>query len=321
MSVKLQKPFDLQANTICQGFVFLQMKTSKLLMVRPGEWIDSKAYKKLQGLHNSIVIESVVDNEIKENFKTLLHNHLKSKLVSEVKRSSEELLKFFHQQIISGTSFNCWAQSCFEVISKASQEQMTRMYEVDIKLLQKAYLSGAIAVWISLVNDYTEPSFIEDIYHLAFFQDIGLISNNYSYFVKEAIHKEQERSGSGLSYLMQMKASTDEISVFESHPQKSLELLAEAQLLHNKSLVQSLLLQHEQVSGDGLLGYSEEVMSTWEEILILSDKLIPLRSLDEFDLLNELNSFKDHQDIKSPIQKVKKKVLSFFTHIPEKESA
>ena len=69
MSVKLQKPFDLQANTICQGFVFLQMKTSKLLMVRPGEWIDSKAYKKLQGLHNSIVIESVVDNEIKENFK------------------------------------------------------------------------------------------------------------------------------------------------------------------------------------------------------------------------------------------------------------
>lgn len=321
MSVKLQKPFDLQANTICQGFVFLQMKTAKLLMMKPGEWIDSKAFKKLQSLHHSLVIESVVDNEIKENFKTLLRTHLKSKLASEVKRSSEELLKFFHQQIISGTSFNCWAQSCYEVISKVSHEHITQMYEVDIKLLQKAYLTGAMAVWVSLVNQYDEPSFIEDIYHLAFFGDAGLISKNYSYFVKEAIGKEQISAGSGLAHLVEMNASNDEITAFESHPQKSYEFLADAQLLHNKSLVQTLLVGHETINGDGLLGYSEEVMSAWEEILILSDKLVPFTSLDQFELLNELSFFKDHQDKKVPIQKVKKKVFSFFVHPPKKESA
>lgn len=321
MSVKLQKSFDLQANTICQDFVFLQMKTTKLLMLRPGEWIDSKVFKKLQSLHHSLVIESVVDNEIKENFKTLLGTHLKSKLASQVKNSAIEILKSFQQQIASGASFYCWAQSCFEVISKVPYEQMTQMYEVDVKLLHRAYLSGAVAVWVSLVNDYYEPSFVEDIYHLAFFQDIGLVSNNYSYFVREAISKEQENPGSGLSYLVEMNATGDELAAFEGHPQRSFEFLEQVQLLHNKSLSQSLLVQHEMTYGTGFLGYTENVISTWEEILVISDTLVPVTLLDQFDFLNELNSLMAEENKNLPIQKVKKKVLSFFTHSLHKEIA
>ena len=111
MSVKLQKPFDLQANTICQDFVFLQMKTNKLLMLRPGDWVEPKVHKKLQSLHQSLVIESVVDNEVKENFKKLLRTHLKCQFQTEVKKSADNILKFFHQQMNAKASFYCWAQS------------------------------------------------------------------------------------------------------------------------------------------------------------------------------------------------------------------
>ena len=317
----MQKPFDFQANMICQDFVYLQMKSSKLLMARPGEWINQKMFEKLHGLQKSLIIESVVDNQIKEKFKSLLQTHLKAKFQSEINSSVTELMETFQTYMRHGGAFYSWAQSCFEVMSKVSDEQINEMNEVDLKLVKKAYLTAALAVWLSCINGLHYPSFLEDIYHLAFFQDVGLISEGYSFYVMEAIEKEHELPGSGYLHLLDMKASEDEIDLYRNHPLKSFDYLSKLEILNNQELSHALLTQHEVSSGEGFLGFSESVLSTWEEILILSDQLVPYQSLDYYDVGEGLNSLKEDKISSLPVKKVVSKAKSFFSDSSLKESA
>src|SRR5690606_24831089 len=288
-----QNPFSFVANTICQDFVYFKTTRDQILLCHPGTWIDQKFCEKYNSISNKINSNTVVAQELKEKFKSHLLSHLELVFENELSQSKTQLLVLFNSMLEERKSFLNWSIACFEVFNKATTEELSELHETDINLFRKAHLSASIAIWASLSNGLYDPNFLEDIYHITFFQDAGLISSEYSYFITEALDQESISPGNGIRYLLSKNAKDEEIKLFKEHPFGSLEHIKSLGYLKNPDLVNSVLFGHELSNGEGFpFGYTEEVLNSWEKIIIIADQLVKYNSTTDYDFFKEIESLR-----------------------------
>lgn len=311
-----------KANSICQGFVYFQTSSSRILLCNPGTWIDQKLSIKFEKLKDKIDFVSVIDTNLNENFKSLFMAHLKYDFENEWAKSKEEILTLFNSMLAEGKSFFNWSIACFEVFNKSSHSELNDLHETDVNLFRKAQLSASIAVWLSLTNGFYEPKLLEDIYHLSFFQDSGLIDPEYSYYVTEAIDQESLNPGHGIKYLVNQKASSAEIKLYKEHPFGSYEFIKRVDLLNDPELANTILLGHELSSGEGFpFGYTEAVLANWEKIIILADHLVKYNSSSDYNLYKELETIRSFKIDILPVRKVLARALATVPCLHQEVSA
>src|SRR5690606_12497942 len=103
-----QNPFSFVANTICQDFVYFKTTHDQILLCHPGTWIDQKLYEKLNTLGSKIISNTVVDQDLKEKFKSHLLKHLELEFESELSQSKTHLLVLFNSMLEERKSFLNW---------------------------------------------------------------------------------------------------------------------------------------------------------------------------------------------------------------------
>lgn len=316
-----QNSFGVEANTICQGPIYLKTPSHQILLCYPGNWIDQNLYNKAQTLKGKITTQSLIDGSLKENFKLLLSSHLKIDLMGQSSVSQKKIIDLFNKMIDEKKSFLNWSVACFEVFCKLDVSTINEIHETDVNLFRKAHLSASTAIWLSLTNNFYEAEFLEDIYQITFLQDSGLVDSAYSYYIAEALDHERDLPGTGLGYLIEQRASQEEIRLFKDHPLKSFENISKLEVLHNQDLAASVLTTHELSNGDGFpFGYSGAVLSSWEKIIILADHLVEYRSTHDFNIMDELQRLESKLE-SIPVRKVLARSLASITSTTREVSA
>lgn len=320
--VLLQNSFSISAGTICHSSLYFKMGHRKILLCHPGTWIDQKLLAKIEQLKEKIDAQIVIDEDLKENFKLLLAHHLAFEFENDLALSKKELIKTFSKMQDEEKSFLNWSIACFEVFNKASVEELNEFHEVDLNLFRKAHLSAAISIWVSLANGYYDPAYLEDIYHITFFQDAGLIHQQYSYYITEALDKESVQPGEGIKYLIAQNASDAEIKLFKDHPFGSYEYIRRLNLLHHPEFANTVLYGHELNNGSGFpFGFTQPVLATWEKIIILSDHLVKYHSTTNYNLGLEIKNIDSLTYKLLPIKKILLRSLETTSQVHQKVSA
>lgn len=317
-----QHSLSFEANTICQHFVYFKTSSQRILLSNPGTWIDQKLFTKIEKIKDKIEVMTVTDHELVHSFTSLLQNHVKCELENEWLHSKEEILVLFNRMLVEGKAFLNWSIACYEVFNRVESNVLNELHETDVNLFRKSHFSAAVAIWLSLANGLYDSDFLEDIYHIAFFQDAGLIDSSYSYYIAEALDQESLSPGQGIKYLLNQKASEAEIKLYIDHPFASYEFIKRLDLLNNSDLANTVLLGHELSNGEGFpFGYTEAVLANWERIIILADHLVKYNSSVDFNLFKELEIIRSLKLTVLPVKKVFARALATVPCIHHEVSA
>lgn len=311
---------DLAKKNVCDGHLYLSVGTKKFYLMKPGVLVDPGFIKK-HALHNpTFDFESVVNETVKDEFKSLFKELKYLQFEKDLRGKCSEILQKFIQIYSKEEHFLSFALACYEEFCLVSFEDQKKMHETDMHLFRKALYSSAFSIIVGMSNDYYQFIILKDFYNLTFSLDIGLCEDNYSYYVAEACNHESREPGSGIKYLENERASEFEKNVFIHHPEKSYNFLKSNQILSYPELVEAALYQHELADGSGFpRGVVKGQFSSWEAIVIFSDSLVEITHLYEFEknVVDYLLNFKSKRLHDLILNRVHRKLSLVLMHFSE----
>ncbi len=313
--------------TLCSGRLLLQMGPRRLSLLEAGQIIDKKFLDKYK--NSELYLEPVADLNRVNEFKKMFAD-LKSK---KFEREQREQAKLILREVIKDWSHPeahllTFAQASFEVLNTLPHEELYKIDSTDLRLFKKALYASAISVVIGMSNDYFEFNLLKDIYQITFVLDAGLCGPNYSYHIANAVDAESQKSGEGIKYLNQVKASEKEKELFFKHPEASHDLIESLQFnLTYPELTEIVLFQHETATGKGFpRGITKREISTWDAVCLLADGVVAMSQIEkvEKNTINYLLKISmEKQDI-LPIKKVLgrfKEIVRYFNSKQIEEGA
>lgn len=149
-----------------------------------------------------------------------------------------------------------------------------------VVLYRRGLLVSALAVLMAVALGYEEPTFLRDVYHTGWLLDLGLSSDEFSYWVALACQAEKHRPGAGDQLLKDRNASDQELRLFLEHPRFGFD---RARTLVEKKfafpeLLTSILHHHEKSDGTGFPeGMTFSVLADWETLMVLADSMVDYR--------------------------------------------
>lgn len=149
-----------------------------------------------------------------------------------------------------------------------------------VVLYRRGLLVSALAVLMGVALGYEDPAFLKDVYHTGWLLDVGLATDEFSYWVALACQAEKHRPGAGDQLLKDRGASERELLLFLDHPRLGFERAraqAEAKFAFPE-LLTSILHHHEKADGTGFpeaLTFS--VLADWETLMVLADSMVDYR--------------------------------------------
>lgn len=308
---------DLAKKIICDGHLFLSSGERKFYLMKPGVFVDP-AFIKKHAINNPVFdFDSVINQEVKEKFKSLFRELKYLQFEKDLKLKCFEIVNYFHTVYSHEEHFLSFALACHEEFCQLSNEDQLRMHETDMHLFRKALYSSAFSIIIGMANDFYHFLMLRDFYNLTFSLDIGLCESNYSYFVAEACNAENREPGSGKTFLTTERASEFEVEVYLKHPERTYQFLKGASLLSFPELAEVTLYQHELSSGAGFpRGIAKSQISSWEAVVIFSDSLVEITTDYKFEneVISYLLNFQNQKLKDLPVMKAFKKLCSAFEH-------
>jgi hypothetical protein len=317
-NIKMQKTAvkDFAKKIICDGHVYLSIGTRKFYIMKPGILVDQTFLKKHAVNNHVFDFESVISEEIKQNFKQLFKELKYLQFEKDLREKCGEIIFEFNRVFSSGEHFLTFAMACYEEFCQIPFELQSKIHETDMHLFRKSLYSAAFSVIVAISNDFYHYPILKDFYHLTFLLDSGVCEKDYSYFVAEACNQENKKPGSGKTYLENEKASEFEKVVFLSHPEKSYKMMKSTQLLAYPELAETLMYQHELSDGSGFpKGINKGQVSSWEAVVIFSDSLVEISAeyLFEKNVVDFILNFQNTKLNDLPVQRVYKKIRSAFS--------
>ncbi len=283
---------DLAKNLICPGHLFIQTSNErKFYLMKPGTYIDVNFIKKHASLNTVFELNPVASKEVQDDFYKTLKEFVYLQFEKDLRFKSFEILQKFKFYFSTENHFLNFVIPCFQVFGSIPIEYLQKMNETDLYLFRKATYSAAFSVIISIANGIYHPLMIRDLFNLTLTLDLGICSEDYSYFVAKACNQENRNPGSGKEWLQVNKATKEELTTFLEHPERSYLIFQEEKIkLVHKELSQITLYQHELSSGKGFpRGITKGLVSTWESVVILSDSMVEI--LEEYDFENRVVSY------------------------------
>lgn len=310
---------DLAKKQIIDGHLYLSTSSGrKFYLMKPGVLVDPAFIKKHATLNSIFDFTSVVNSEVKENFKSLLKELRYLQFEKDCRYKCIEILNYFYKVFTNDEHFLSFALACHEEFCSLTFADQLKMHETDIHLYRKSLYSSAFIVIIGISNEYFNYGILKDFYNLAFSLDIGLCESDYSYHVAQACNEENQKPGSGQIYLKRENATTQEIEVFLKHPQRSYEFIQQHLILSFSELIEAALYQHELADGTGFpRGIQKGQVSSWEAVIILADTLVEITDHYSFEtsVIDYLINFQNKKLNDLPVARVYKKLCLAFSYV------
>jgi hypothetical protein len=304
---------DFAKKIICEGHLFLKIGEKKFYLMKPGVFVDPDFLKKYGPTNPVFELECVISVDVKEKFKKLFHELRYLQFEKDIRLKCAEIVYTF-KLIFSGKEhFLSFALACHEEFCVISNEDQLRMHETDMNLYRKALYSSAFAIIVGMMNDFFHYLMLRDFYNLTFCMDMGLCSEDYSYYVAEACNAENKNPGSGRLYLEQEKASQLEKAVFFGHPESAHNFVTSKSFLNFPELAETLLYQHELSDGSGFpRKIFKGQVSSWEAVMMFSDSLVEIKAELEFerDVIRYLITFQSLRMKDLPVKRVYNKICA-----------
>jgi hypothetical protein len=314
MRPSLQLPVrDLAKKRICDGHLFLMSEEGrKFYLMKPGILIDPSFIKRYATHHTVFHFQPILNEDVTEKFVATLTEFRYLEFEKDLKEKSLELMKLFQSSFSQNEHFLSWALASFKVFNDIPFDFILKMHETDLYLFRKSLYSAAFSIMIAVANDFHHPLIIKDIYNLTLMLDVGLCDSEYSYYVSQACNSENQKPGSGLSWLESHKASSAEIKVFTTHPERSYSFFKQNKdLLAHPELAEIALYQHELFDGKAFpQKIPRSLISSWESVVTLADTMVEIREEYNFevDFLNYIHSFQSGKLGDPSIARVYKKL-------------
>jgi hypothetical protein len=313
---------DLAKKIICDGNVYLSIGQRRFFLMKPGVLVDPGFIKKHAATSPTFDFDCVIDQDVKENFKSLFKELRYLQFEKDLRTKCLEIVGYFHEVFSKETHLLTFAMACHEEFCSLTLDEQRKMHETDMHLFRKALYSSAFSIIIAITNDYYHYPMLKDFFNLTFSLDIGLCEENYSYFVAEACNHENRLPGSGREYLLREGASIFEIEVFFRHPEKSYDFLKTYTFLSFPELQEVTLYQHELADGGGFpRGVKKGQISSWEAVVIFADSMVEILSEYAFEtnVIEYMLSFKNEKLKDLPVNKVFKKMSGTLNHFKNVE--
>lgn len=308
---------DLAKKMICDGHLFLLSGGRKFYLMKPGVFVDPAFVKKHAPANTTFDFESVVNIEVKERFRLLFRELRYLQFEKDLRLKCLEIVSYFYETYSSNEHFLCFAIACHEEFCQIPIDEQLRMHETDMHLFRKALYSAAFSVIVGITNDFYHFLMLKDFYNLTMSLDIGLCDANYSWYVAQASNEENQRPGTGKSYLENEKATEGEIQVFLKHPERGYDFLKKHSILSHPELAEAALYQHELSDGNGFpRGVAKGQVSSWEAVVIFADSLVDIRDSYSFEteVLKYLQNFENQKLRELPVGRVYRKLRLTFDH-------
>ena len=309
---------DLAKKVICDGHLFLTSGGRKFYLMKPGVYVDPGFVKKHAPQNSTFDFEAVVQEEVKEKFKSLFRELRYLQFEKDLRLKCFEIVAYFYRTYSSDEHFLSFALACHEEFCQISLEEQLKMHETDMHLFRKSIYSAAFAIIVGMTNDFYHFLMLKDFYNLTMALDIGLCDTSYSWFVAQACNEENRRPGFGKTYLENEKATEQEIQVFLKHPERGYEFLKNSSLLAHPELKEVALYQHELSDGKGFpRGVAKGQISSWEAVVIFADSLVDISSEYSFEseVIKYLLNFQNQKLKDLPVGRVYKKMCMAFDYL------
>lgn len=304
---------ELAKKTICDGHLYLKTKEGRqFYLLKPGLFIDESFVKKFASSQAVFAFEPVIDTEVMERFAILFKELRYLQFEKDLREKTQEIVSYFREIFSNDVHFLSFSQACFQEFCAIPKADLAQLNEADIHLFRKSLYAGAFAVIVGFGNDYFHYNMIKDFYNVALGLDIGLCDPGYSYFVAEAVNKENKFPGGGTSWLKDQKASEQELNTFLQHPKLSYEFFKrQSKILSYPELAEIVLYQHELSNGQGFpRGIPKAQVSSWEAVVLLASSMVDISADYDFErrVLPFIFEFKTEKMKELPVQRVYQKL-------------
>lgn len=303
---------EMSKKSVCDGYLYYVSGTKKILLLKPGSLISQSFLQKHGMAGTTFEISQLGDENIIQLFSRLFKELRYLHFEKDLQAKAQEILDHFFDTFSQDKHFFSFALSCYEEFCAQKELQSIRLNETDVNLFIKSFYSSSLSILFALSNGVFHYPMVKDIYNLSFCLDIGLCQKNYSFYVSQACNFENKFPGTGISWMKEQSASSEEIDVFFKHPVNSYKFFQENSILNFPELAQTVLYQHELANGEGFpKGINHSQISGIESILILADAMVEIKDEDHFEkgILEHIRNFENKKLNILPVKRVLNQLL------------
>ena len=292
---------NFSVGTISNGHVFLILGNKPFLLLRAGDYIDGEFLQKYldRGLESFWFLE-IADKDTITKYHSLFSELRNSKSSKLQAISSEKIYISFVKDFIleNKVSFLSFIVAAFNTFYRFDHGTALKFHQTSTTLFDRALVTSAHSILVTMSNGFKDYNFIRDIYNLAFIMDIGLLEGEFSYNIQKACEQERNYPGTGTAYLQSVSKQPEELDLFMHHPSFSMHY-AESMpdRFEYPELCQVLAIHHEKFDGSGFPnGYFRSSISSWECILNFVDLVTHYKTRnynkgDGKSILNETSEY------------------------------
>lgn len=275
---------DLKQYRFCPGhlYYFSSIHKKFIFMLQAGDLIEDSFINRYAnaGLESFYILKFIhLDNV--EKYKT----HLNSIKLAEKENvrwvERNELIKLFKSCYImkphsSFLDVIVAIDSTFSKLDLSVYHEYSKLSEV---LLKRAMICSSLSVLIAITVGFLDYGFLQDIYHVSFLKDYGLIGDSFNFSVLSACEQERISPGTGKDFF---NDSEKLLNFFVSHPEMSFEKVHAKfiKIFNYPELTEAIRTHHELSDGTGFpKGLHYAAISDWESIISFSEYITPYQEI------------------------------------------
>ncbi|MDA8792249.1 hypothetical protein N9N67_03325 [Bacteriovoracaceae bacterium] len=293
-TIKLE---DLFSASVSPGHIFVRSRVNghPFLLLRASDLIEDEFIRKYSSAGiTSFYILKLVNSGNVTRIKNLLRELKNVNSSVEAVKAREKILDEFFKVGRVTTSTHCldFIAACFDEFNLVSQNSLEKYYGLSTHFYQRSLVLSTWAVVISLLNGSIDYYFIQDIFNTAFYLDIGIVEDAYSFHLFKACEEERSQVGGGVTFLKSIGRPQNEIDSFLNHPINSYKQMEKViGKFRYPEIANFVQYHHESSSGDGFpFSLNRTNFSSFEMILSLVDKTVPY---DEIVFNQNFNVFEN----------------------------
>jgi hypothetical protein len=306
---------------IAPGDIFLKTPSGKHLRLKRAGDILEEAWKKKFGTTANLLWKPLINITAVENLKDLYQKWNLAEEPQEVDAQREEFISSLRSGMGPDGKMCMldWAFTCYSLFPL--EENIIQEFQAQhVVLYRRGLMVSSLAVLISIASGYEDPQFLKDIYLTGWLLDVGLLSEDFSYWVALACQAEKFSPGAGVILLKNKNAGSAEIELFLQHPRNGYNRVKEVFKSHYTfpELINSILHHHEKADGTGFPeGMTFSVMSDWQSLFVLADSMVDYQEeILENDLAQSFRELWDFYQTKQienlPVKVVLSKIKIWF---------
>jgi hypothetical protein len=320
---------DLAKFRLCPGHLYYFSKASNkpFFMLQAGDVVEENFLSKYRSAgFDSFYILKFINYENIEKFKYHLINLKNAKQEKDRWLERNAILDLFklNYVITKNTSLLEFLIAFDEVLSKVPSEIVEKYSELSDSLYRRSIICSAFSALIGLLVGYIDFEFIQDLYHLSFFKDYGLVDEKFNYSILKACELERKNPGSGIKHLAKSEQFLD---FFKSHPEQSIKKIEDhaKDIFNYPELIKAISMHHELSDGSGFpRGINHLAVSDWESVLTLVEYIVPysemiFSKLGDYHLLDLMHNAKENILKKVPTNRVATILEAILSSGAEKE--